>query len=35
MVKIWRKIESVLSTYKEFWFFLAGLLLGYTLHAIA
>jgi len=25
---LWSKIEKVLSRYKEFWFFLAGLLLG-------
>jgi len=31
----WSKIEKLLSRYKEFWFFLAGLLLGYLLRAIA
>jgi len=31
----WSKIEKLLSHYKEFWFFLAGLMLGYLLHAIA
>jgi hypothetical protein len=32
---LWTKLESLLRAYKEFWFFLAGLLLGYLLHAIA
>jgi len=29
------KIENFLREYKEFCFFLSGLLLGYILHAIA
>lgn len=32
---LWVKLEKLLRKYKEFWFFLAGLLLGYLLHALA
>jgi len=28
-------IRKLLNRYKEFWFFLAGLILGYLLHALA
>jgi len=30
----WNKIESLLRRYKEFFFFLAGLILGYIMRAV-
>lgn len=28
-------IRKLLNKYKEFWFFLSGLIIGYLLHALA
>jgi len=33
--KVYESIRNLLNKYREFWFFLAGLLLGYLLHALA
>jgi len=33
--KVLEAIRKLLNEYKEFWFFLSGLILGYLLHALA
>jgi len=33
--KVSENIQKHLNKYKEFWFFLSGLILGYLLHSLA